>query len=261
MCTILNDLALALGLELNLRFATDRPETFYEQAHLTFELITDAQTCWKPLYAFFITTGYARRSSRQALEEDDTEDNNPAQDEAPDIDSLPPQNRRFDLHINSGEQLLTDQTRRFSPQIKDGEESPSVADRQFIVIRSMLDHVFLLAQTILSLDDGIAHDAVLPYDEWDAEFRDRVLSNVAFHGGWRLANTREEVESFQGQLTVKASNSNAEKPTGNNSSSIPTSGVNPVDATQAAAPTSKSLPTGNGSPNGVNNDVLNGIDK
>jgi hypothetical protein len=175
--TILNGLALALGLELDETYNEhDGPATFHDQAQLIFESALNNRLDWKLLYAFLISAKYVKQPKALAAEGPGVT-NTHHMDKA----MLPPQNRRFNLRVRSYHDLVTQQRTR---------------DRDSSVTRKAMDMKFAADQTKLLLRTGQAHDIDFPSDEWPADFLQTVAREVTLRGAWKLSSTKEQVESY-----------------------------------------------------------------
>ncbi|KAF1919559.1 hypothetical protein BDU57DRAFT_569220, partial [Ampelomyces quisqualis] len=178
--TILNALALVLGLELHVGFCdrddvnnTESMYDFNDQAHLIFEAALADRLHWKLLYAFFMATGYANRP----VETNDLDEDPDAEGD----ETLPPRNRRFDFRVRPFEQLLTRQRAQ-----DENQTAPQTAN----------DIVLLNHQTFLHLEPGLLHTNHWPSDNWSAEFRLETVRRVAVQGTWRMIDDEDEENTF-----------------------------------------------------------------
>jgi hypothetical protein len=140
-------MALAMGLELNLDFSRRAPANFHDQAQQIFEAIMGDQMNWRLLHAFFTTTDYAKRPPPPAGVSQHA--------------TLPPQNRRFDLRVQTFSEILNNERAQPSTQ------------------KRMLDLIYTSPLTELNLAAGQAHTADFHSDKWEDEFRDHRVRPVA----------------------------------------------------------------------------------
>jgi hypothetical protein len=187
--TILNGLALAMGLELNETFnVSDGPTTFHDQAHLIFESAMTDRLDWKLLYAFLISTKYIKQQRSISRSKDKGKDKakaSPAKASSPTVGDtmLPPLNRRFDLRVRSYLKLLD----RRLPQDEPPDDGP-------IIARKTTDIQLCADQTELRLGAGQPHDNDFNSDEWSEDFRRGVVIGAVRRGRWRISSTREQLE-------------------------------------------------------------------
>jgi hypothetical protein len=187
--TILNGLAVAMGLELDETFNdSDGPTTFRDQAHLIFESVMNDRLDWKLLYAFLVSTKYIKQQSFTSKSKDKGKDKAKASPAKASSSTggdtmLPPLNRRFNLRVRRYPELLTQQL----AQDKSLHKSP-------VILRKITDIQFSADQTELLLGAGQPHDDDFNSDEWSADFRRAVAMGPVRRGRWRISSTREQLE-------------------------------------------------------------------